>query len=166
MPYAVTEFSQEYDSLLAIAGRYKRFSNSDTLPAMGLVHEAWIRLKVDGRVYVDRAHFLATAASVMRQILVDYVRGQNRDKRGGDWVRITTDATELAAEQDAVDVEVIHDALQRLEKWDPRQARIVELRFFAGMNTNETAELMAISERTVKREWSMARAWLQRQLSL
>ena len=124
-----------------------------------------MRLAADSREYSDRAHFLSTAATAMRQVVVDYARYGSRKKRGGDLIRVTLNAEELSAGRGEVDVLVIHDALKRLEEWDARQAKIVELRFFAGLSSEETAEALQLSERTVRREWVMARAWLEQELA-
>ncbi len=126
--------------------------------------EVYLKLTRDRREYADRAHFFCTAATAMRQILVDHARSQNRQKRGGDFYRVTLDGVALATAPE-VDVLVLHDALQRLEQLDERQAPIVELRFFVGLNVDEVAEVLHVSEKTVKRDWAMARAWLQRELN-
>lgn len=159
-----SSFEDEYPNLLAIAGRFKRFSSTETVTAMGLVHETWLRLQAAEEDYFDRAHFLSTVSMVMRQIVLDYARRQNRLKRGGDRVRITLHAEELSGPDQEIDMLIVNDALKKLEAWDERQARIVELRFFVGLSNEETAEVLKISERTVKREWTMARAWLQKEL--
>ena len=98
----------------------------------------------------------------MRQILVDHARARNSAKRGGDQSRIHLDALDLAAPE-GVDVLVVHEAIEQLESWDERQARVVELRFFTGLSIEETASVLDMSPKTIKRDWAMARAWIQQQ---
>lgn len=157
-----------YDDLHAQAARaMRREGGEHTLQATALVHEAYLRL-VDQR-HVDwknRAHFFAIAAQSMRRVLVDHARGRLAEKRGGGVEKVTlSDAAVGAHDDDAVDVLALHDALERLAALDPDQARVVELRYFGGMNIDETAEALGISAATVKREWAVARAWLKRELS-
>jgi RNA polymerase sigma factor (TIGR02999 family) len=160
----VPHFQEEYDRLRAIAeGHIRRQGGSATLQATALVHEVYLKLAQDSARYTDRTHLLCTAATAMRQILVDHARARHRLKRGGEFSRVTLDGSELAV-ANGLDVLILHDALDRLASWDERQARIVELRFFMGLSVAEVGELLAISEKTVAREWSMARAWLQREL--
>lgn len=148
----------------ALAAAYLRRSpGTDTLQATALVHEAYLKLAREPRTFADHQHFVYTAAAAMRQILVDHARARLRIKRSGDMARVTLDGLELSA-PGGVDVLVLNDALQRLQELDPRQAQIVELRFFVGLSVEEVAALMEISEKTVKRDWAMARAWLQREL--
>jgi RNA polymerase sigma factor (TIGR02999 family) len=142
----------------------RRNSGAMTLQATALVHEAYLKLAAASRDYTDRTHFLCTAAAAMRQVLVDHARRRSRIKRGGGMLRITLEGGELGATS-GLDILVLHDALDRLESLDERQARIVELRFFVGMNVEEVAELLSISDKTVKRDWAMAREWLQRELA-
>lgn len=158
-------FVDDYKDLRSLAAAYlRRCSASPTLQATALVHEAYLRLAIGHRDYADRTHFLCTAATVMRQILVDRARARRRIKRGGQMLRVALDGVELSAPL-GIDVLVLNDALSRLEQWDARQAKIVELRFFIGLSVEETAELLNISTKTVKRDWAMARAWLQRELA-
>jgi RNA polymerase sigma-70 factor (ECF subfamily) len=105
-----------------------------------------------------------TAAAAMRQILVDHARARQRIKRGGDFAKVTLDGLEISA-PGGIDVLVLDEALTRLQQWDDRQAKVVELRFFAGLSVEEVSSLMGVSEKTVKRDWAMARAWLQRELA-
>lgn len=159
------DFEESYRQLRLIAGSYvDRFDTTPTLQATALVHEVYLKLARDRRFYVDQGHFLCTAAAAMRQILVDHARARRRTKRGGEMMRITLDGVDLAA-PDGIDVLVLNDALERLKAWDARQAEIVELRFFIGLSVDEVSEFLAISPKTVKRDWAMARAWLQRELS-
>jgi RNA polymerase sigma-70 factor, ECF subfamily len=155
-----------YDELHRIASRLmRRESANHTLQPTALVNEAYMRLVQprDG-AWKDRAHFCAVAAIVMRQILVDHARARKADKRGGAAplpLELFDPAVNL---QDPDRILAIDAALSRLEKLDPRQCRIVELRVFAGMTVEETAEALTISSRTVKREWQFARTWLYGEL--
>jgi RNA polymerase sigma factor (TIGR02999 family) len=133
------------------------------LQPTALVHEAYLKLSASSHAYNDRHHFLCVAASAMRQILVDHARSRHSAKRGGAIPKITLDGLDLAAPE-GVDVLVVHDAISQLEHWDERQARVVELRFFTGLSLQETAEVLGMSPETVKRDWGMARAWLQQQM--
>jgi RNA polymerase sigma factor (TIGR02999 family) len=136
-----------------------------TLQTTALVHEAYIRLiDLDRMAWRDRAHFFAMAATMMRRILVDSARQRLRDKRGGGVSVTSIDENQLAASP-GVDVVALDDALDQLSAMDPRQCRIVELRFFGGLTIEETAAALDISSGTVKREWVSAKAWLQTQLS-
>ena len=152
-----------YPELRAIAGRYLRSERQDhTLQPTALVHEAYARLFGPARIdWKSRAHFFAAVATEMRRILVDYARARNAQKRPGNRVMVSL---ELASDQRAVrmdeDLVALNEALNRLATLDPRAARIVELRFFTGLDERETAEAMAISVATVKRDWSFARTWL------
>lgn len=158
-----------YDELHRQAARAMRRENDGhTLQATALVHEAYIRLVDQRRVeWRNRAHFFGIAAQAMRRILVDHARGRLAEKRGGGMRQITLgDAEQDAAQRDdAVDILDLHEALERLAALDPQQGRIVELRYFGGLNIDETAESLGISPATVKREWAMARAWLHRELT-
>ena len=163
-PAGPSEFEDGYQQLRALAGSYmRRFSAAQTLQATALVHEVYLKLAKEPRQYADHVHFVCTAAAAMRQILVDAARARNRLKRGGELCRVTLDGAALVGRPE-IDVLVINDALDRLAAWDARQARIVELRFFTGLSVEEVAALLDVSEKTVKRDWSMARAWLQRAL--
>jgi RNA polymerase sigma factor (TIGR02999 family) len=159
------DFDGGYAKLRKIAGSYvRRFSDSQTMQATALVHEVYLKL-AKSRQFADQEHFVCTAATAMRQILVDHARARQRVKRGGEFSRVTMNAIDIAAPGSEVDVLVLNDALQRLAAWDARQARIVELRFFIGLSVEEAAQLLSISEKTVKRDWAMARAWLQKELA-
>ena len=155
-----------YPELRRIAMRYMRQERpGHTLQATALVNEAYLRMVGDGdRDFKNRAHFFATAATQMRLILVDYARQKQAQKREGKRVRVEmTDF--LAVSEDRLDeVLQIDEALQRLAAWDPRQCKIVELRFFAGLTEDEVAEVLGIASRTVKRDWKVAKAWLHGEL--
>lgn len=160
-----------YDELHRQAARAMRREPAEhTLQPTALVHEAYLRLVDQRRAeWHNRAQFFGVAAQIMRRILVDHARAQHAAKRGGAMQQITlTDANQAAAAQldgDALDILALHDALDRLAAMDPEQARLVELRYFGGMNIDETAEALGISPATVKREWAVARAWLRRELT-
>jgi RNA polymerase sigma factor (TIGR02999 family) len=148
----------------------RREGEEHTLQATALVHEAYLRLVDQRRAeWHNRAQFFGVASQVMRRILVDHARAQHAAKRGGTMQQITLgDAAQTAAthaDDSALDVLALHDALDRLAAMDPDQARLVELRYFGGMNIEETAEALGISPATVKREWAVARAWLRREMT-
>lgn len=150
------------------AARYlRRERQNHTLQPTALVNEAFIKLVDQRNVrWQNRAHFFGVAAQAMRRILVDHARAQHRIKRGGVQQNVTLDEGMLAAAAKSIDVLALDEALSRLTSIDERQARVVELRFFGGLSVEETATVMDISPATVKREWSMAKAWLFSQLTL
>ena len=136
-----------------------------TLQPTALVNEVYVRLvERPNASWQDRAHFLACAARVMRQILVDHARAHRADKRGGGLLRVTLGEETLAAEGPEVDFLALDAALDRLARQDEQKSRIVELRYFGGLSNEETAEALGVSPRTVKRGWALARAWLRREL--
>jgi len=156
-----------YDELRAIASREMRRERGDhTLQPTALVHEVFLKL-VDrpDLSWESRAHFLNLAAQAMRRILVDHARRRGRKKRGEGAVRVTLDEALVGAGEAAPDLTDVDDALERLGRKDPRKAKVVELRFFAGLSVPETARVLGISEATVKREWQFAKAWIQRELA-
>jgi RNA polymerase sigma-70 factor (ECF subfamily) len=151
-----------YDELRRLAASYMRREREDhTLQATALVHEAFIKL-VDQRGvnWQNRAHFFGVAAQLMRRILVDHARGHLRQKRGGDNQKVSLDEALVFAETQADELIAVDDSLNQLAKIDPRQARVVELRFFAGLSVDEAADVLGVSPKTIKREWSVAKAWL------
>jgi RNA polymerase sigma factor (TIGR02999 family) len=160
---------QIYDELRALAAQHLRKERQGhTLQATALVHEAFLRLSGRERVHVQaRVQFLAVAAQAMRRVLVDHARRRQAEKRGGPEspVPITDVAEAELAASPGVDLLDVDDALVRLAALDPRQAQVVELRFFAGMEVEEIAAALEISVSTVQREWRMARAWLRHQLA-
>jgi RNA polymerase sigma factor (TIGR02999 family) len=162
---------QVYDELRRLAANYLRHERpGQTLQATALVHEAFLRLNAEkNHSWKNRTHFLAIAALSMRQILVQRARARHAEKRGGDPRRITLDESALAevpaTQPVGVDVLALDAALERLAELDRQQARIVELRYFGGLTVEEVAEALEISPATVKRHWTLARAWLQRELS-
>lgn len=149
------------------AARYlRRERRNHTLQPSALVNEAFIRLVDQRNVrWQNRAHFLGIAAQAMRRILIDHARTQQRIKRGGIQQNVTLDEGMLATTARSIDVLALDQALTRLAAIDERQASVVELRFCGGLSVEETATVMNISAATVKREWSMAKAWLYTQLS-
>ena len=156
-----------YDELRRVAGRYVRRERAQSVQATELVHEAYLRLAADKPVaWQNRAHFVAIAAIAMRRLLVDRARRRGATKRGGAQVQVTLDDAVLGASDTPAQVDLIalDRALTRLAALDAQQARIVELRYFGGLSVEETGEALAISPATVKRHWTIARAWLLREL--
>jgi RNA polymerase sigma-70 factor, ECF subfamily len=155
-----------YDNLRAIACRYLEREGPDhTLQPTALVHEAYLQLA--GRDDIDwhgKTHFLAIAAVEMRRILVDHARVRGAAKRGGAARRVTLDEGLTDGRGPSVEILALDEALERLASLSPRQARIAQMRLYAGMLTREIGEVVGVSERTVKGDWSMARAWLAREL--
>lgn len=154
-----------YAELHRLARGYMRGERQGhTLQTTALINEAFIRLIEWKNVsWQNRAHFFGISARLMRQVLVDIARSHRRAKRGGDASQVTLNEA-LIPGGPGRDVVAVDDALKSLEKLDPRKVRIVELRFFAGLSTEETAEVLKLSTRTVDREWSLAQAWLLREL--
>lgn len=155
-----------YDDLHKRAHQYLRRERvGHTLQTTGLVHEAYLKLVHQDRAdWKTRAQFLGVASQVMRRILVDAARERQAAKRGGGETPIVLDDSIAGGTAMSIDVLALNDALERLAEMDPRQARIVELRYFAGLTVEDTAAALDISAMTVKREWSSARAWLFTQL--
>jgi RNA polymerase sigma factor (TIGR02999 family) len=157
-----------YRELHRQAERFMRAqSPGHTLQVTGLVHEAYLRLvDQEGMEWQSRAHFFGVAGKAMRSILVDHARAHRADKRGGGEQHLTLGAAgAVAGAEPAVDVVALDEALNRLAKLDPEQSRLVELRYFAGLSIEETAEVLGTSPATVKRQWRVVRAWLKRELS-
>src|SRR5919108_1945655 len=159
-----------YDELHALASRQlAREWRHDRLQTTVVVNEAYMKLFGQREVdWQNRGHFFAIAAQLMRRILVDHARREQREKRGGDAVRVELDdavATTAPPGVDAVDALALDRALQKLEELDPDQAKVVELRFFGGLTVEETAAALGISPATVKREWATAKGWLYRELT-
>jgi RNA polymerase sigma-70 factor (ECF subfamily) len=157
-----------YDELRRLAGGYMRRERGDhTLQATALVHEAYLKLVEQRSVdWQGRAHFFGIAAQVMRRILVDHARGHLREKRGSGQQAVPLDEALVFAPEQSMELVKLDEALKRLSKLDPRQGRIVELRFFGGLTVEQTADLLGISPKTVKRDWSMAKAWLHGDLKV
>lgn len=156
-----------YDELRRVAlRRLQREAPGHALQATALVHEVYLRLvNVDRLALNSRTHFFAVASGLMRQILVDHARRQRADKRGGGATVLSLNAVTPAVQPTSVDLLALDQALEALASIDARQCRVVELRFFAGLNIDEAAEALGISPATVEREWALAKAWLFRRLS-
>jgi RNA polymerase sigma factor (TIGR02999 family) len=154
-----------YQELRRLAHHYMRGERAGhTLQTTALVNEVYLRLAgIDALRWRDRAHFFAMAATLMRRVLVDYARQRGRDKRGAG-VSVSTLDENAIAPQPGVDVVALDEALERLAAMDPQQSRVVELRFFAGLSVEETAEALGVSPATVKRDWATAKLWLYNEL--
>ena len=155
-----------YEELRRLASiSLHRAGPQQTMFTTDLVHEAFLKLTSSRSVsWQDRLHFFNLAAASMRQILVDHARSRHAAKHGGLLTRVTFDSALPIGEEVLDDIAALDEALQQLEKVDSRSARIVELRFFAGLTNDEIAEMLSLSARTVKRDWEFAKAWLYRQL--
>jgi RNA polymerase sigma factor (TIGR02999 family) len=182
-PHSVTQLlldwnrgdSEALDKLIPIvyaelhlrAARYlRRERPGHTLQTTALIHEAYLRLVEQRQVrWQNRAHFFAIAAHLMRRILVDHARGRDAAKRGGADIRVTLDDALAASAGRDVNLIALDEALTRLAEIDARQSRVVELRYFSGLSIEETAEVLDVSPATVKLDWSMAKAWLRREMS-
>jgi RNA polymerase sigma-70 factor, ECF subfamily len=157
-----------YGELRRLAARYMRQERpGHTLQPTGLVHEAYLRLTSQDRAnWQNRAQFMAVAGQVMRRILVDHARRRCAAKRGGALVTLNDDArNQLADASRPEEILAVHLTLERLERLDPQQGKLVELRYFAGLSAEETADAMGLSLRTVEREWTTAKAWLRAQIA-
>jgi RNA polymerase sigma factor (TIGR02999 family) len=156
-----------YRELRRLAHQYLRKERAGhTLQTTDLVHEAYMRLVDQRRVrWQNRAHFYGVAAQLMRRILVDRARGRRRVKRGGGALMVSLDQATTVSRQSPVEILALDDALTKLAEIDQRKARVVELRFFGGLEVDETAEFLKVSSITVMRDWKMAKAWLHRALS-
>jgi RNA polymerase sigma factor (TIGR02999 family) len=160
-------FPLVYDALRRMARRKLASERSGhTLATADLVHEAYLKLvHLDHIAWQGRAQFLAIAARAMRNILVDHALRRKTEKRGGGYARITLEDDLAIEEASGADVLAVHAALERLAAIDERQSRVVECRFFAGMSIEETAEALGLSPASIKRDWTLARAWLNRELA-
>lgn len=156
-----------YDELRLIAGRFLRHERpSHTLQSTALVHEAFLRLVDQTRTdWQSRAHFFGVAATVIRNILVDHARARQTAKRGGPMPALSLDEAVAFPQDRDLELIAVDDALLSLSRFDQQQSRIVELRFFAGLSIEETAEVLRISVSTVKRDWILAKAWIYHTLS-
>jgi RNA polymerase sigma-70 factor (ECF subfamily) len=155
-----------YQELRRLAGHYMRQERPDhTLQATALVHEAYLKLIHQREVdWQGKAHFFGIAAQLMRRILIDHARGHLREKRGGAQQALPLDEALVFSPEQSSELIQLDEALERLAKLDARQSKIVELRFFGGLSNEETAEFLGISSKTVKRDWSLAKAWLHGEL--
>lgn len=156
-----------YQELKRLAARYLRRERSDhTLQSTALVHEAWLRLIDQRQVHwQNRAQFFGVAAEMIRRILIDHARGRQAAKRGDGAIKLTLDEALFTPDRRDLDLVALDDALKDLARLDPQQSRLVELRYFAGLSIEESAEVLGVSPATVKREWAAAKAWLYRELS-
>ncbi len=157
-----------YAELHRLARRYMRRENpGHTLQTSALVNEAYLRLIEAHRVrWQNRSHFFAVSAQIMRRILVDFARARRNLKRGGGARRVSLDEGLVVSPQRGADLLALDEALERLSALNARQSQVVELRYFGGLNEEEVAEVLKVSPRTVRHDWSLARAWLYRELSL
>ena len=155
-----------YDELRRIARHYLQGERpGHTLQSTALVNEAYVRMVAqDFPQWQNRAHFFAVAAQLMRQILVDHARSHRASTRGGDVYKVSLDEAGDQPQAADVDIVALDDALKNLAEMDPQQSKVVELKFFAGLSIEDTAEVLGISASTVKRDWITARAWLFREL--
>ena len=167
-PQAVDRFMQlVYGELRRLAGHYMRHERGDhTLQPTALVHEAYVRLFGRGSIdWQNHSHFVCTAARAMRQLLVDHARKRARAKRGGEFNQVTLNESAILISDEQPEVLLaLDESIARLAALDPRQAQIVEMLYFTGMTQAEAAKALGLSEITVRREWRLARAWLQKEI--
>jgi RNA polymerase sigma-70 factor (ECF subfamily) len=156
-----------YDELHRLAVRYMRHERlGNTLQPTALVNEAYLRLVAQSEVtWQGRAHFIGFAAQVMRHFLIDQARRRRAAKHGGLNQKVDIEKAIVVSKEQSAELLCIHGALERLEKLDARQARVVELRYFGGLSVEEIAGLLSVSTKTVKRDWASARVWLHREIS-
>ena len=156
-----------YHELRRQAARHlRRERREHTLQTTALIHEAYLRLVDQKNVrWQNRAHFFGIAAKLMRQILVDHARKHHAAKRGGMDIKLSLEEAMLTSEEQDMNLVALDEALDRLAEIDPQQSQIVELKFFSGLSVEETAHVLDVSARTVKRDWNVAKAWLRRELS-
>lgn len=155
-----------YEELRRQASRYlKRERQDHTLQTTALIHEAYLKLIGQNKVeWQNRTHFFAIASTAMRRILVDYARERKRKKRGGAIENLPLDAIQISSKEKSVDLVVLDEALTHLATLDKRQARVVELRYFSGLSIDETAEVLDVSNATIRNDWNMAKAWLYQRI--
>lgn len=154
------------DELKRMAHRYMcRFNPGNTLQTTAIINETYLRLIDQNRVrWQNRAHFFAIAANMMRRILLNYIRDRKRLKRGGGDIQVSLSEAMAVSVQKSNEILALEEALCRLAEIDERKSRIVELRYFGGLSVEETAEVLKVSEITVKRDWNMAKAWLAKEI--
>jgi RNA polymerase sigma factor (TIGR02999 family) len=159
-------FSLVYEQLKALSHVQRlRWEGDHTLHTTALVHEAYLKMvRQEAGGWCDRAHFFAVASRAMRQVLVNYAERRCAEKRGGGAEMVSLDESNPVAPEAAEDLLALDEALHRLEQIDPRRCRVVEYRFFAGLAIGETAEVLGVSAATVKRDWTLASAWLRREV--
>ncbi len=155
-----------YEELRRLAGSYMdRERPGHTLQPTALIHEAYLKLIAGDEAFQSRSHFVGVAAHAMRQVLVDHARRHKADKRGGDWMRVTLDRAEASVTVSPEELLSLHEAIHRLGEKQERLGRVVELRYFGGLTIRETAVVLGVSHTTVEDDWSLAKAWLARELS-
>lgn len=156
-----------YQELRRMADQYLRREDlSHSLQPTALVHEAYLRLIDQTKVeWQNRAHFFGVAAQMMRRILIDHAKTKHRLKRGGTAIKVSLDENVNISQERAAELIALDDALQELAQMDERKSRIVELRYFGGLSVDETAQVLGISDKTVMRDWNLAKAWLYQQLT-
>ncbi|MFN0149448.1 MAG: ECF-type sigma factor [bacterium] len=162
-----TVFTYVYDEIRRIAHRQlRRLGRADTLNTTAVVHEAYLKLTgAAGAPWEDRAHFLNVAAAAMRQVLLDHARARTRKKRGGGVRTFLLDGHDAPVEEQAADFIELDAALRRLSALNARLGRVIELRFFGGLSVEEAAKVLGVTDRTVKRDWAAARAFLYKELA-
>jgi RNA polymerase sigma-70 factor, ECF subfamily len=154
-----------YNELHRLAASYMRRERPDhTLQPTALINEAYLRLANQGLDWQSHQHFVAVAANVMRRVLVDHARAHNANMRGGDLHRVELEDDIAISQKSSEEVIALHDALNRLETVNPRQVKVVELRYFAGLSIEEIGAILKLSPRSVKRDWALARIWLFREI--
>ena len=160
-------FERLYDELRGLArGHLRRENPGHTLSATGLAHEAWFRMAAQNRTaWRSRGHFLAVASTMMRRILVNHELARRAEKRDAELVPVTLSGLEQLGAAPDRDLLAVHEALRAFEDIDTRAARVVELRFFGGLENDEVATVLGVSLATVKRDWALARDWLHRELA-
>lgn len=156
-----------YNELHRMARRaWSSQDQANTLQPTALIHEAYLRLAgADTASYQNRSHFFAVACTAMRQILVNHAKSRLAGKRGSGQIKVSLDDAEPAVHQEAAEVVALHEALERLQAFDERKSRVVEMRYFGGLSIEETAEALGVSIITVNRDWRLARTWLLREMS-
>jgi len=165
-------FALVYDTLRTLAHRHRQSWQGDyTLNTTAIVHEAYIKLVDHESQWEGQSHFLSVASKAMRHILIDYARRRKSEKRGGDAVKLSLDEVKtpsgdflIITEEKAESLVALDEALERLAEIEPREAKVVECRFFGGLTIAETASVLGVSPMTVKRDWAMAQAWLHREI--
>ena len=155
-----------YDELHRLAHQYlSRERPGHTLQTTALVNEAYLRLVEQKDVaWQSRAHFFAVSAQIMRHILVDHARQRASAKRGGEFQKVELDGEAIVSHERAAELVALSDAMEALEKIHPRRSKVVELRYFGGLNNKEASEILKVSETTIERDWRFAKAWLYREL--
>ena len=154
-----------YNELHRLAKSYMQRERPDhTLQATALINEAYLRLARDNVDWQSRQHFIGVAANVMRRLLVDHARAHNAKVRAGGLQRVELEEGVMISSERSIEVLALHDALTTLEGVDPRQAKVVELRYFGGFSVDEIGEILEMSPRSVKRHWALARIWLLKQM--